>query len=172
MCLLQAGYQRVLMVDFDGYLPEFYHPQLSPEMPTWLYALALVIETGAALRCVTRRSAPSAETARRKACYFTTLFAGQPGLYPARRARAVAMESHMSPSAGTSELVWRGAMTGVCFALFGLGGLLLSLIWFNLLLIVIRNKPRRRRLARRAALPPASASFGGGQSRRRAGLPH
>ncbi len=45
MCL-QAGYQRVLMVDFDGYLPEFYHPQLSPEMPTWPYALALVIETG------------------------------------------------------------------------------------------------------------------------------
>lgn len=46
--------------------------------------------------------------------------------------------------------VWRGAMTGVCFALFGLGGLLLSLIWFNLLLVVVRNKTRRRRLARRS----------------------
>lgn len=63
MCLLQAGYQRVLMVDFDGYLPEFYHPQLSPEMPTWPYALALVIEAGTALRCVTRRGETSAETA-------------------------------------------------------------------------------------------------------------
>ena len=62
MCLLQAGYQRVLMVDFDGYLPEFYHSQLSPAMPTWPYVLALVMEAGEALRCVTRRSEPSAET--------------------------------------------------------------------------------------------------------------
>lgn len=46
--------------------------------------------------------------------------------------------------------VWRGAMTGVCFALFGLGGLVLSLIWFNLLLVMVRNKARRRRLARRS----------------------
>ena len=30
---------------------------------------------------------------------------------------------------------WRMLMTGFCFALFGLGGLLLSLVWFNLLLI-------------------------------------
>ncbi|MGX2009020.1 1-acyl-sn-glycerol-3-phosphate acyltransferase, partial [Enterobacter asburiae] len=55
----------------------------------------------------------------------------------------------MNPILARLNRVWRGAMTGVCFALFGLGGLLLSLIWFNLLLIVIRNKPRRRRLARR-----------------------
>ncbi|MDK7227501.1 beta-ketoacyl synthase chain length factor, partial [Lactobacillus iners] len=44
MCLLQAGYQRVLMVDFDGFLPEFYHPRLPPQMPTWPYAVAFVIE--------------------------------------------------------------------------------------------------------------------------------
>ena len=56
----------------------------------------------------------------------------------------------MNPILARLNRVWRGAMTGVCFALFGLGGLLLSLIWFNLLLIVIRNKPRRRRLARRS----------------------
>lgn len=31
--------------------------------------------------------------------------------------------------------VWRLVMTGFCFALFGLGGLLLSTIWFNVLLI-------------------------------------
>ncbi|RAN85806.1 1-acyl-sn-glycerol-3-phosphate acyltransferase, partial [Bacillus sp. SRB_28] len=42
-----------------------------------------------------------------------------------------------------------------CFALFGLGGLLLSLVWFNLLLVVVRDKSRRRRLARRSI----SASF-------------
>lgn len=46
--------------------------------------------------------------------------------------------------------LWRLVMTGVCFALFGVGGLLLSLVWFNVLLLVVRNKQRRRRLARRS----------------------
>lgn len=46
--------------------------------------------------------------------------------------------------------LWRLAMTGVCFALFGLGGLLLSVVWFNLLLLVQRNRDKRRRLARRS----------------------
>lgn len=45
---------------------------------------------------------------------------------------------------------WRLAMTGLCFALFGLGGLLLSAIAFNLLLIIVRDKTRRRRMARRS----------------------
>ncbi|MDE1474946.1 1-acyl-sn-glycerol-3-phosphate acyltransferase [Xenorhabdus bovienii] len=44
--------------------------------------------------------------------------------------------------------VWRLTMTGVCFALFGIGGLLLSLIWFNLLLVFQRNADKRCRLAR------------------------
>lgn len=35
----------------------------------------------------------------------------------------------MNPILARLNRVWRGAMTGVCFALFGLGGLLLSLIW-------------------------------------------
>lgn len=50
---------------------------------------------------------------------------------------------------------WRLLMTGLCFTLFGLGGLLLSLVWFNLLLLVIRDKNQRRRIARRSI----SASF-------------
>ena len=54
MCLLQAGFQRVLMVDFDGAIPEFYHPHLAPAMPTWPYAVALVIEAGSNLRCETQ----------------------------------------------------------------------------------------------------------------------
>lgn len=58
MCLLQAGFQRVLMVDFDGALPEFYHPHLPPEMPTWAYAVALVIEAGDGLSCETQPQAP------------------------------------------------------------------------------------------------------------------
>lgn len=51
--------------------------------------------------------------------------------------------------------LWRLVMTGFCFALFGTGGLLLSLVWFNLLLLVQRNRTKRRRLARRSI----SASF-------------
>lgn len=46
--------------------------------------------------------------------------------------------------------IWRLLMTGLCFALFGLGGLLLSMVWFNLLLVVVRDKNRRRRIARRS----------------------
>lgn len=46
--------------------------------------------------------------------------------------------------------LWRLMMTGFCFVLFGTGGLLLSLVWFNLLLLVQRDRARRRRLARRS----------------------
>lgn len=46
--------------------------------------------------------------------------------------------------------LWRLVMTGFCFVLFGVGGLLLSLVWFNLLLIVQRDRTNRRRLARRS----------------------
>lgn len=52
--LLQAGYQRILMVDFDGLLPEFYHPRLPEGMPTWAFAVALVFEAGSALQCSTQ----------------------------------------------------------------------------------------------------------------------
>lgn len=45
---------------------------------------------------------------------------------------------------------WRLLMTAFCFALFGLGGLMLSIVWFNLLLLVIRDKKYRRSLARRS----------------------
>jgi len=45
---------------------------------------------------------------------------------------------------------WRLLMTAVSFSLFSLGGLLLSLIGFNLLLLVQRDTFRRRQQARRA----------------------
>ncbi len=61
----------------------------------------------------------------------------------------------MNALASSINRVWRLAMTGFCFALFGVGGLLLSLVWFNLLLIVQRDCAKRRRLARRSI----SASF-------------
>lgn len=63
MCLLQAGYKRVLMVDFDGFLPEFYHPRLPEKMPTWPYAVALVCEAGDTWRCETAPAQPCEENA-------------------------------------------------------------------------------------------------------------
>lgn len=61
----------------------------------------------------------------------------------------------MSGLTSRLDRLWRMAMTGFCFALFGLGGLLLSLVWFNLLLLVQRDRAKRRQLARRSI----SASF-------------
>ena len=56
LCLLQAGHKRVLMVDFDGTLPAFYHPGLPENMPTWAYAVALVFEAGNAWQCASQPS--------------------------------------------------------------------------------------------------------------------
>ncbi|POT55481.1 beta-ketoacyl synthase [Citrobacter amalonaticus] len=60
--LLHAGYQRVLMVDFDGFLPEFYHPRLPENMPTWPWAVALVCEAGSDWQCQTQPGQAGAET--------------------------------------------------------------------------------------------------------------
>lgn len=70
MGLLQAGYQRVLMVDLDGFLPEFYHPQLPADMPTghlpsrWL--LNQVVSGGVK----PAHTATTASPRCRKACCF------------------------------------------------------------------------------------------------------
>ncbi|AIR61220.1 beta-ketoacyl synthase, N-terminal domain protein [Cedecea neteri] len=63
ICLLQAGYKKIMMVDFDGLLPAFYHPRLPSEMPTWPYAVALVIEAGSRLQCSTQKSDAAGEPA-------------------------------------------------------------------------------------------------------------
>ena len=63
LSLLHAGYSRVLLVDFDGVLPAFYHAGLPPQMPVWPYALALVIEAGDLLCCETRGGSESEEPA-------------------------------------------------------------------------------------------------------------
>ncbi|WP_411703850.1 beta-ketoacyl synthase chain length factor [Edaphovirga cremea] len=61
VCMLQAGYQRVLMVDFDGMLPEFYHSYLPKQMPTWAYAVALVFEAGETLQCESKAESEGEE---------------------------------------------------------------------------------------------------------------
>ena len=42
--------------------------------------------------------------------------------------------------------MWRWAATGFFFALFGIGGLLLSIIWFNLLRLIVRQPERLHRM--------------------------
>ncbi|MBB8010939.1 hypothetical protein HEL35_025575, partial [Escherichia coli] len=50
----------------------------------------------------------------------------------------------MSKLLSRLEWTWRLVMTGLCFALFGLGGLLLSVVWFNILLVLVWDTSRRR----------------------------
>ncbi|WP_130099210.1 beta-ketoacyl synthase chain length factor [Siccibacter turicensis] len=77
LCLIQAGYTRVLYVDFDGVLPAFYHPFLPENMPTWPWAVALVIEAGDMLACETRTGEPRTEPSLPQSMQFLThLLAG------------------------------------------------------------------------------------------------
>ncbi|KAA9001943.1 1-acyl-sn-glycerol-3-phosphate acyltransferase [Affinibrenneria salicis] len=55
----------------------------------------------------------------------------------------------LRPSSRLNRL-WRLAMTGCCFLLFGAGGLALSLLWMSLLRLTQRDKHKRRQLARRS----------------------
>lgn len=62
----------------------------------------------------------------------------------------MAVDKMMNSMLQRVNRIWRRVMTGFCFALFGIGGLLLSVIWFNLLLVLVRDKIYRRRIARRS----------------------
>ncbi|MGB7800155.1 beta-ketoacyl synthase chain length factor [Buttiauxella sp.] len=51
--LHHAGYRRVLLVDFDGLIPEFYHPHLPDDALNMPFAVALLLESGEQLECET-----------------------------------------------------------------------------------------------------------------------
>ena len=72
----------------------------------------------------------------------------------------MALEPQMSKLMSRLEWTWRLVMTGLCFALFGLGGLLLSVVWFNILLVLVWDTSRRRRLARRSIAASCRAEPG------------
>ncbi|MFE8147814.1 beta-ketoacyl synthase chain length factor [Brenneria goodwinii] len=50
---LQAeGYKNVLLVDFDGAIPEFYHQRIPVGMPRYPYAVAVLLGNGDEMSCV------------------------------------------------------------------------------------------------------------------------
>lgn len=52
--LHQAGYQQVLLVDFDGIVPDYYLPWLSELRVNFPYAVALLLRAGEELHCTGR----------------------------------------------------------------------------------------------------------------------
>lgn len=51
--LHHAGYQRVMLVDFDGLLPEFYHPHLPEEVADIPFAVGFLLQAGSQMQCET-----------------------------------------------------------------------------------------------------------------------
>ncbi len=51
--LHHAGYPRVMLVDFDGLIPEFYRPHLGDEILNIPFAVALLLEAGPQIECET-----------------------------------------------------------------------------------------------------------------------
>lgn len=54
-----AGYKRVLMVDFDGVLPDFYQPFLDHEKNNFPFAVALLLEAGSQMQVTSLPSLPN-----------------------------------------------------------------------------------------------------------------
>ena len=52
--LHQAGYRQVLLVDFDGVIPDYYRPWLPESVEQLPYAVGLVLGAGETLRCAAR----------------------------------------------------------------------------------------------------------------------
>ena len=52
--LHQAGYQQVLLVDFDGVVPDYYLPWLADQHVNSPYAVALLLRPGEQLHCTGR----------------------------------------------------------------------------------------------------------------------
>ncbi|MDC9605372.1 beta-ketoacyl synthase chain length factor [Xenorhabdus griffiniae] len=57
LTLLHAGYRKVLLVDFEGEIPSFYHNVIDANTPAYPFAVALLLEQGSGLRCTKQSSA-------------------------------------------------------------------------------------------------------------------
>ncbi|MHC5178713.1 lysophospholipid acyltransferase family protein [Serratia rhizosphaerae] len=58
----------------------------------------------------------------------------------------MARKANPTPPSSWLNRSWRVVATGGLFALFGVGGLLLSCVWFNLLRLLVRDSARRHQL--------------------------
>jgi len=56
LVLVNSGYPRVLLVDFDNPIPDFYQPFMAPDTPNYPYAAALLLTAGDSLRCAGERA--------------------------------------------------------------------------------------------------------------------
>ncbi|KHN54400.1 beta-ketoacyl synthase chain length factor [Pectobacterium fontis] len=52
--LQAAGYRHILLVDFDGAIPDFYHPHVPVDTPRYPYAVALLLGEGDDVVCESR----------------------------------------------------------------------------------------------------------------------
>ncbi|WFQ78552.1 beta-ketoacyl synthase chain length factor [Xenorhabdus sp. SF857] len=51
LTLLHTGHRKVLLVDFEGEIPRFYHNVIDAKTPTYPFAVALLLEQGTGLHC-------------------------------------------------------------------------------------------------------------------------
>ena len=75
--LLNAGHQRVLLVDHDSLLPEFYLTYLPDDLPRYPYAVGLVLEAGDSLRCQSTAAGPAQHSHLPQSLFFLHSLAQQ-----------------------------------------------------------------------------------------------
>lgn len=155
--LHSAGYQQVMLVDFGGVIPPFYQHPLPRRALHSPYAVGLLLRKGESHRCHAIAASRQSETVLPQSLLFymrsygvkCRLFWRVTGLTGNGNVSMCESPLPMRSVSATLNRLWRILMTGFCFLLFGLGGLLLSLVWFNLLIIFQRDAGRRRQVARR-----------------------
>lgn len=75
--LHHAGYKRVLMVDFDGVLPDFYQPYLDPETHNFPFAVALLLETGQEMQATSQPSLSNTDSSLPQSLAFLHAWLGK-----------------------------------------------------------------------------------------------
>ncbi|WKA62520.1 beta-ketoacyl synthase chain length factor [Pectobacterium aroidearum] len=77
--LQAAGYRNILLVDFDGAIPDFYHPHVPAGMPRYPYAVALLLGNGDEMVCESRPQAdPPCADSPQSLLFLHAFLAGRP----------------------------------------------------------------------------------------------
>lgn len=75
--LLGDGHQRVLLVDHDSLLPDFYLAHLPDDLPRYPYAVGLVLEAGDSLSCESTPQGPPRHSHLPQSIFFLHCLAQQ-----------------------------------------------------------------------------------------------